>query len=129
MNFLYTNNLDLEKCDLNTVIDSSFIFLKLKAHKYGHIFHYINIPVEKDKRKISDIIDLAYKFYNSKVHIDYLVTLQLDDIKKNASKIYKKKGFVLWKDLIGYCKFKELCTDCCRENAIELILDYNINDF
>ena len=123
-----SDSLNLETASPHTVIDSHIKFLKLRAHKYGMYF-YLSIPEEHNKRKLSDIIKLAYTFYNSKVHIEYLVSLQYNDIKLKAHNLYMKKGYVLWKDLTGTCKFKELITDCSRENAIELVLDYNLSEY
>ena len=90
------------------------------------MYYYLPIPMEESKRKISDIIKLAYEFYNSKVDFIYLITLPYDDIKIRTHKIYSRQGYVLWKDLVGFCKFKELTTDSGSEDSIELVLDYNI---
>lgn len=123
-----SQSLNLETCDQNTVIDSSIKFLKLNVHKYG-MYWYIPIDPENSKRKVSDIVKLAYRFYNSTIDYEYLVTLPYDDIKFKAHKIYIKKGYVLWKDLLSTCKFKELILDCTRDNAIELVLDYNLGEY
>jgi hypothetical protein len=120
-----SQTLDLEESNLDITLNPYFKKLKLRVHKYGMYF-YLSIPMEESKRKISDIIKLAYEFYNSKVDFIYLTTLPYDDIKMKAHKIYMKQGYVLWKDLVGFCKFKQLTTDSCSEDSIELILDYNI---
>jgi hypothetical protein len=122
-----SDSLNLETANPHIVVSSHIKFLKLQSHKYGMYF-YLPIPEEHDKRKILDIIKLAYTFYNSKIHIDYLVSLQYNDIKLKVHNLYKKRGYVLWKDLTGICKFKELVTDCSRHNAIELVLDYNLEE-
>ena len=127
MNYI-NQSLDINKDDCNIIIDKYIKFLKVRAHKFGHLYFYLPISEDINKRKVSDIIRLAYNFYNSKIDYEYLVTLQYDNIKKKANEIYLKNGYVLWKDLVGICKFKELITDCCRENAIELILDYNLKE-
>jgi hypothetical protein len=123
-----SDSLNLETANPYTVIDSHIKFLKVKAHKYGMYF-YLPIPDDQSKRKLSDIIKLAYEFYNTKIHYEYLLSLQYDNIKMKAHSLYMKRGYVLWKDLTGTCKFKELITDCSRENAIELVLDYNLSEY
>lgn len=121
------SNIDLYNFNEKIVIHSDIKFLKVKGHRYGGLYMYI--PIEENKRKILDIINLATEFYHSKVDLIYLATLPYDSIKLKASKLYKEKGYVLWKDITGTCRFKELVTDCTRDNAIELILDYNMTDF
>jgi hypothetical protein len=122
-----TNSIDLNNYNQNITIHESIKFLRVKVHRYGELCMYLTI--ENDKRKVCDIIKLATDFYHSTVDYVYLVTLPYDDIKKRAAYFYKKRGYVLWKDVTGTCKFKEIVTDCTRENAIELILDYSLSEF
>lgn len=116
------NSIVLDTVNQDIKLSSYFKFLRLKTHRYSG-FTYIEIP--KDKRTIRDIIKLAYTFYNSPVDYLYLITLPYDNIKKEAAVMYKSQGYVLWKDIVGTCKFKELITDCTRENGLELVLDYH----
>jgi len=122
-----SQSLDLETSNLDIKIQPFIKFLKVKATRYGMYF-YLPIEKEESKRKISDIVELAYDFYTSAVPYDYLFSLQYDDVKIKANKLYKKRGYVLWKDLIGHFKFKELITDCSRENTIELTLSFDIEE-
>jgi hypothetical protein len=123
-----SQTLDLETCNQNIVIQPLIKFLKLRTHKYGE-FRYIPLPTDESKRKISDIIKLAYDFYTSKIDYIYLITLPYDNIKKRAHKIFMHQGYVQWKDLVGPCKFKELITDCNLETSIELTLDYDMSEY
>ena len=123
---MFNNNIDLNNFNEKLVIHPDIKFLRVKTHRYGGSYMYL--PIKDDERKIIDIINLAIKFYNTKVDLIYLATLPYDNIKLRASELYKYKGYVLWKDITGTCRFKELSTDCTRENAIELILDYNMYD-
>jgi hypothetical protein len=118
--------IDLNNYNENLIISPDIKFLKVRTHKYGQSYMYL--PIDGDKRKISDIIKLAIDFYHSEVDYLYLITLPYDDIKKRASALYKKKCRLMWKDITGSCKLKEIVLDCNRENAIELILDYNLSD-
>lgn len=110
----------------NIVIHPYFKYIKVKAHKYGQLYFYLKI--NKDKTTVLDIVKLAYKFYDSKVDYFYLVTLPYDNVKRKAFNIYNKKGFVLWKDIVGICKFSNLIPDCTRQDALELILDYDVSE-
>jgi hypothetical protein len=117
------NPIVLDAINQDIKMSSYFKFLRLRTHKYNG-FTYIEIPEEKST--IKDIVNLAFKFYNSPVDYLILITLPYDDLKKKAAVMYQNKGYVLWKDIVGTCKFKELIADCTHEKAIELVLDFNI---
>lgn len=126
MNKVHMSSLPLTYENLDITINPKFNYLRVKAHKYGHIYKYLEI--DKDDRKISDILKLIYKFYNSKIPDIYLVTLSQDEMRDKAHYIYKKEGFVLWKHIVGNCIFKELTIDCCRNDALELMLSFSFEN-
>lgn len=119
-------SINLDTIDKNFLVHPYIDFLKVRAHKTGSIYFYLKI--DREKRTIKDIVNLAYKFYNSHIDYFYLVSLPYDNIKIEASKLYKNREYVMWKDVVGTCSFKELVTDSHNEKAIELILNYNIKE-
>jgi hypothetical protein len=122
---MFMDSITVDVGNENAVIHPYFKYLKVKAHRYGGLHIYLDI--DKNVRTVLDIVKLAYKFYESKVDYLYLITLPYDEIKKKAAAIHKQKGYVLWKDITGVCKFKDLTPDCVRQNALELTLDYDIS--
>lgn len=118
-----SQTLDLETADPNIVLHYGFNLLKIKTTKQGD-YHYIPVSYDISKRRVSDILKLANDFYNSPVDYLYLITLPYDELKFKTLDIYTKRGYVLWRDLIGPHKFKKIITDCGNQKAIELVLEY-----